>query len=996
MKFIHEWIKDPTIYQKNRLNAHSDHHYYKNKEELDTQNSSFVQSLNGIWKFHYAKNLAQTISGFEQPNYDCTGWDDIKVPGHIQLQSYDKPMYVNQVYPWSASETVVPGEIPVYNNPTGSYVKEFDIPETWNNMHIHICFNGVETAFALWCNGRFVGYSEDSFTPATFDLTDYLNNKNNKLAVQVYKYSSGSWLEDQDFWRFSGIFRDVELYAIPVTHIQDLFIKTLFPKDLDESILSCDIQIIGELSGSISYYLEDNNNNIILEDSKTIIQPHLHLDHKIDNPHLWSSEDPYLYTLAIKVLNNNETVEIIKQKVGFREFKMINNIMHINRERIVFHGVNRHEFHPLRGRAVTKEDILQDILIIKQNNMNAIRTSHYPNMSCFYELCDEYGLYVIDETNLETHGTWSENFNMDLLIPASKEEWHDNVIDRANSMFQRDKNHPSIIIWSLGNESHGGKNFYDMSNYLREQDDTRLIHYEGIVNDRTYPDTSDMESQMYTPAKEVAQFIEEHPDKPFILCEYTHAMGNSNGAMHKYTDLSKQYLQYQGGFIWDYADQAIYHDGQYLYGGDFDDYPSDYDFCGNGIVFADRSLTPKMQEVKYNYQFIDTVINENQITINNRYLFTNLNKFNCTISLQKDGATIKQTTLTLDLAPQQEITIEQPFIPLDTSHQYDVLVTYTLPKDTSYAHKGDIIAHEQYIFPYTKTIKYINKPIRVIEDYLNIGVVGNDFHYIFSKGKGGIVSIEYLNKQLLKQPLRPQFFRPSTQNDIANLYGYRYGQWLQASLYQTPKFQSLNVNSDNTLVTVTYIHQLPGIIPTELTVNYKVHGDGHIDIRMDYTPNDKQIEMSEFGMLWCMPKDINHVNYFGMGPEENYCDRNRGAILSNYSYLVADNMTPYLFPQECGNRMHVQKAQIVNKNNFGLCIEGNNIEFSALPYLPNEIENAHHQYELPAPYQTVVRVSYKQMGVAGDNTWGARTHDEYLLSNSRAIHFEFTIKPISQ
>lgn len=554
-----EWVKDPKVFNINREKAHASIHRYASLEEMHTNKSSYIYSLNGKWKFHYANGFNQLIKDFFNKDYNSDNWDEINVPGHIQLQGYGTPMYVNQIYPWSAIEQIIPGEIPEHN-PIGSYITYFDNSVIKDNTDVYITFKGVESAMALWVNGIFVGYSEDTFTPSRFNITSLIEEGNNKIAVSVYRFSSGSWLEDQDFWRFSGIFRDVELEMVPHTHLEDVKILTHLNDTYDHAVVEVNPTVIHPTK--VIYTLKYNDEIIasqIKEDSTS-------LQFELEHPHLWSAEKPHLYTLIIEVMDEEGLVECISQQVGVREFKIINGIMCINGQRIIFHGVNRHEFSAYTGRYVSYEETKQDILNMKAHNINALRASHYPNQSFVYDLCDEYGLYVIDEVNLETHGTWSEYFDKEHIIPDNKPEWLDIILDRANSMYERDKNHPSIIIWSLGNESHGGKNLYEMSQFLRNKDQSRVIHYEGIFHDRSYNETSDIESQMYTYVKDIEKYLTTHQDKPFILCEYAHSMGNSNGALFKYIDLEKKYPLYQGGFIWDYIDQALYHDGKLCYG----------------------------------------------------------------------------------------------------------------------------------------------------------------------------------------------------------------------------------------------------------------------------------------------------------------------------------------------------------------------------------------------------------------------------------------------
>ncbi len=662
MEFNYQWLHDPERFKINRVEAHSDHKYYRNEEGKE----NFQISLNGSWKFSYAAYYEARIRDFEKEDFDCSLWEEIQVPGHIQLQGYDKPQYVNVMYPWDGREKVEEGRAPEEFNPVASYIRYIDLTEEQLKEKMFISFQGVESAFALWVNGKFIGYSTDTFTPSEFDISQAIRVGNNKLAVQVFKWSAASWLEDQDFWRFSGIFRDVYLYSIPKVHISDIFVKPY----LDESFTSCNIAVKVKLlgdQGRLFINILDKEGNEVKSLEREAESGEFYID--LDNPRLWSSEDPYLYTIKINVLDReNNHQETVIQRFGCRRFELKNNMMHINGKRIVFKGVNRHEFSADRGRAITEEDMLWDVLTMKKNNINAVRTSHYPNQSHFYDLCDEYGLYMIDEVNIETHGTWGAYegiVSKEHAIPGDKEEWLEAVLDRANSMFQRDKNHTSILLWSCGNESFGGKNFYEMSKFFKEVDDTRLVHYEGVFFDRRYNDTSDVESQMYTSVENIKKFLKEHRDKPFIAVEYAHAMGNSLGAHYKYTELAYEEPLYQGGFIWDFIDQAIYHRNingeRYLaYGGDFLDRPTDYDFCGNGIVFADRTPSPKLPEVKYNYQDFLILVSKDKLSIKNRSLFTNTSKYIGELILYREGIEIKRRTFEIAVDPGEEGSYEIP------------------------------------------------------------------------------------------------------------------------------------------------------------------------------------------------------------------------------------------------------------------------------------------------------------------------------------------------
>ena len=627
------WLADPKVFAVNRLNAYSDHSYYLDIDKaLNGDAMELKQSLNGRWYFNYAKNPNERFVDFYKEDIDCHYFDMIDVPGHIQMQGYDQMQYINTLYPWDGHEKLRPPHISSDDNPVGSYVCYFEVNEALKNKTTRLVFDGVETAYYVWLNEEFIGYSEDSFTPSSFDVTYALKDGENKLAVEVYKRSSASWLEDQDFWRFSGIFRDVSLYAIEDIHINDLFVKTTLKNNYKDVQVSVNLDVIAKKEGYLNTALYDQNNNIIYQAKQL---PLTNFSFGLTNVNLWSSENPYLYKLLLIVYDHDDNlVEVIPQKIGFREFKMDQGIMKLNGQRIVFRGVNRHEFAADKGRAITKEDMLYDIKFMKMHNINAVRTSHYPNQSLWYDLCDEYGIYLIDEANLESHGSWQKlgacepSWN----IPGNLPQWHDVVVDRANTMLQRDKNHPSILIWSCGNESYAGTNIVAMANHFRENDPTRLVHYEGCVWNRDYCEATDMESRMYAKAKEIETYLQGNPAKPYISCEYMHAMGNSLGGMKHYTDLEDKYAQYQGGFIWDYIDQAVYYTNGYGekvlgYGGDFKERYTDYNFCGDGIVFADRTISPKAQEVKYLYQDIIIKPTDAGVIITNKMMFSKTSKY---------------------------------------------------------------------------------------------------------------------------------------------------------------------------------------------------------------------------------------------------------------------------------------------------------------------------------------------------------------------------------
>ena len=737
-QFDYANVKNPEYFCDGRMEAYSDHAYYASETDMLDGESLFAESLNGIWKFHYARNYGAVIRGFEKEEYCCSSWDDIRVPAHIQMEGYDVPQYANTQYPWEGREDIRPGEIPEYFNPVASYVKYFSVPERMKGKRIFVSFQGAESGLAVWLNGVFIGYSEDSFTPSDFELTGYLKEGQNKLAVQVYKWTAGSWCEDQDFYRFSGLYRDVFLYTVPNVHIRDLRIRAI----PDETLQKAELEIVSCTWGEGKARFVLSRHGKVFVDEEKELNGENRFVWEVDHPALWSAEVPNLYDLMITVTGKDGAVtELIPEKVGFRRFEMKDHMMTLNGKRIVFKGVNRHDFSSVGGRHVSEEELRKDLTVMKQNNINAIRTSHYPNGSLLYRLCDEYGLYLIDETNMETHGSWDTvraDGDDDYIVPNDRPEWLPLLLDRENSMYQRDKNHPSILIWSCGNESYGGKDIYEMSQFFRKEDPTRLVHYEGVFNDRRYNDTSDMESQMYTPVEKIKEFLAKDRSKPFICCEYTHAMGNSCGAMHKYTDLTDTDPLYQGGFIWDYIDQTIYKKDRYgqefqAYGGDFGERPTDYNFSANGIVYGgDREPSPKMQEVKYNYQNITAKVSENRVTIINKNLFLNTNEFDCVVLVERNGKALRQIKMETEVEPLGEKTYPLPFAKETLPGEYTVTVSFRLKEDQIWAKAGHEVAFGQYVYRNQGEKKLCKRPVKVIRSKHNIGVRGECFEVIFS------------------------------------------------------------------------------------------------------------------------------------------------------------------------------------------------------------------------------------------------------------------------
>ena len=624
-----KWLDNPEIFRVNQLDAHSDHNYYMSYEDIKKKENHLQQSLNGQWEFNFSKNVMSRPEKFYEDNFDASNFDKIMVPGHIELAGYDKIRYINTMYPWEGKEyhrgaysmEGTGDEAGMFSeaeyNPVGSYIKKFDLDQQLCGKRIRICFEGVEEAMYVWLNGQFVGYAEDSFTPSEFDLTPFIKEKENVLAVQVHKMSTAAFLEDQDFFRFFGIFRNVTLKAVPDVHMEDVWFQPVLNKNNKSGKISVIMKVSTQKEQKVNarFILRDRE-GVKLVGASTLLEKNNGeligtIETNVENIKLWDNHNPYLYHAYVELTTlNNELLEVIPYDIGFRRIEIIDKVMYLNGERLIITGVNRHEWNPKTGRCIGMEEMNADMDCLLRNNINAVRTCHYPDQIPWYYLCDEAGIYMMAETNLESHGTFQKlgAIEPSCSVPCSIPQWKEVVLDRARNNFETFKNHTSVLFWSLGNESYAGDNIEAMNDFFKEKKDGRLVHYESSFYNRAYEDTiSDIETRMYAKPKEVEEYLNNDPKKPYILCEFMHDMGNSMGGLGDYMKLIDKYEMYQGGFIWDFIDQAIlvkdHVTGKEVlrYGGDFDDRPSDYEFSGNGIVFADRKEKPAMQEVRYYY-----------------------------------------------------------------------------------------------------------------------------------------------------------------------------------------------------------------------------------------------------------------------------------------------------------------------------------------------------------------------------------------------------------
>ena len=998
-------LSDPGFVSENRRAAHSDHRWFQSDAELKSGVSSFEQSLNGSWKFHYAPNSSGTIPGFEQPDFDVSDWDNIPVPAHIQLHGYDRPQYVNTQYPWDGNEQVEPGQAPTEFNPVASYVTNFGLDTPLSpGERVTVDVRGAESAIALWVNGIYIGYSTDSFSPGEFDVTDALVVGENRLAAQVFKWSSASWLEDQDFFRFSGIFRDVVLLRRPAVHVEDIHVTTTIESDEAEIVVEL------HLDGDGTVTVDLAGIGPLQQDA----DGRFHI--RLTEPRLWSTEDPHLHQLIVRAHSGDGTAtEVIAQPVGLRRFAIEDGVLSLNGQRVVFFGVNRHEFG-LQGRVMTREQTETDLQILKRAGVNAIRTSHYPNNSFFYELADEYGFMVIDEMNLETHGLWDRIRYLDLpvseAVPGDNADWMPALQDRARSLFERDKNHASVVMWSCGNESFGGTIIRDIAQYFREVD-TRPVHYEGVHWDPRYSETTDVVSQMYTPAADIEAYLTEHRDKPFILCEYAHAMGNSFGAVDRYIDLAYRDRLFQGGFIWDFADQAIAmvdrHGQKYFgYGGDNGEAPHDGDFSGNGILFADHTPTPKLQEVAYLYQPFRITVGTDEIVVENRSLFTASSTYDGVVILRREGTTLESTALATEVAPGQRETFRNPLTTPNEPGEYTVDVELRLRSSTRWAEAGHVIARAQHVFTVTHpkedaTPMPLPRP-RVVHGIHNIGVHGDNFSVLFSQLHGGLMSYRYggrgdEKRELLSSIPKPSFWHAPTSNERGWGAPFEDGQWLLASRYARAAGAPLRiarVTVHDDAVTVGFTYELPTTPRSSCDVDYRVNGSGRVEVTLTMDVPDGLPDLPEFGMQLTTTADAHRLRWYGEGPDECYIDRRLGARLDLYESDVTRELTPYLKPQESGSRTGVRWASLTDDDGWGLRVDSDSgMEFSALPWTPHEIENAQHPNELPPVHHTVLRPALQRRGVAGDDSWGSRTHPEFRLPKGERLVFQFGFQGLS-
>ncbi len=1048
----HDWENEQVI-GINKEAAHASYVPYASIEQALAGipgNSPYVVSLNGTWKFNWVKHPGLRPVNFYKPEFDTGYWDNIKVPSNWQLEGYGKPIYTNVPYPFAKKPPYIMEESPAHftknelPNPVGSYRRNFHIPANWDGREIMVHFAGVKSAMYVWVNGQKVGYSQGSMTPAEFNITRYVQPGKNSIAVEVYRWSDGSYLEDQDFWRLSGIYRDVFVYSVPKVHLWDFFVQSELSGDYTSAKLTADLEFRNfGASGTHTlegYLLEDgesfnNQQPLWVKSVKNVSRRKglkVSLNTTVQNPKLWSAEIPHLYTVLFVLKNaKGEISEVLSTPFGFREIRIRDQQLWVNGKSVLLKGVNRHEHDPFTGRYVSMESMIRDITLFKQFNVNTVRTCHYPDHPEWYKLCDKYGIYVIDEANVESHGMGygKESLGHDV-------RWQKAHVDRQISMVERDKNHPSVIIWSLGNEAGPGVNFDACRDAVKAIDPVRPIHYER------YNEVADIESVMYPRVEWLDETGAKENPKPFIMCEYAHAMGNAVGNLQEYWDVIEKHPRLIGGCIWDWVDQGLAKPvpgkaGEYFfaYGGDFGDRPSDWNFCINGMTTPDRQVTPKMEEMKKVYQYVGFEVVDllkGKINIKNKYQFINLNRFDAEWELTCDGVVIQGGNLpAIDLLPGESKEIMIPFTQpiLKAGSEYHLKVLFTLAKDEVWAKRGHIMAWEQFAVPYTTGAAPVMTEegmfaLTIDEQQDDINIAGKNFSVTFNKKVGTITRLEYFNTEVMSTDpvaiagIKPEtkmlhwpathdkhiagpvlnIFRAPVDNDY--IFGGGHGpKWRDNQLAhlatEVKAFEVKPVSDKAVEISVEIQFTSPTGYGVTMQSVYTVWGNGCIDIQNEFNPDAAKWPLARLGFIMEMPEGFENVTYYGAGPHENYVDRKRSAAIGRYSTIVDEMVEAYVRPQDMGNRSDVRWFTLTNHMGQGMMVVADRLlNFSALHYTPLDLEQANHPYELQRRKETILTVDMAHCGLGGGSC-GPGPMKRYLLNAEKAT-FRYSIRPYNR
>jgi len=1005
-----DW-ENPHLLERNREPAHATLLPYPDTAmalQGERGASPCFKLLNGRWDFHYIPNPAAVPDGFEQIDFGADHWDKIPVPGNWQMHGYGKPNYTNVAYPYSVDPPRVPQD-----NPVGLYRRKFTLPSDWVNKQVFLTFEGVDSAFYLWVNGQRAGYSQGAHLPAEFNLTPYLQPGETLLAVQVFQWSDGSYLEDQDMWRLSGIFREVYLFAAPGVHLRDARIQTLLDADYRDAALDLQVRLKNYTSAAsagarVTARLVDADGGVVFEQnvgSPAELPPGgetaLAAAVNVSAPHKWSAEDPYLYTLLLSLHAGDQLLEVLRFAVGFRKVEVRGGMFLFNGAPIKLQGVNRHDSHPDLGHVIPYESMVQDILVMKQHNINTVRTSHYPNDPRWLDLCDHYGLYVIDEADVECHGFGIVN---DLNQISDDPEWEAAYLDRAERMVERDKNHPSVIIWSLGNESGYGANHRAMADWVHRRDPTRLVHYEGATgwgNREGKPNQGvvDIVSVMYPKVEDViAQGKRTDDPRPYLMCEYAHAMGNGPGNLKEYWDAIRTYPRLMGGCVWEWVDHAVRQvtpEGVewFAYGGDFDDTPNDGNFCVDGLCFPDRIPHSGLIEYKkilepVRVEAVD--LKAGRVTIHNRYDFISLKHVQGGWQLRQDGELLAQGALPeLDVLPQGEMPVTLPYQlpPTQPGASYWLDMTFTLIADTLWAKRGHVLATAQFEIPVEKipgpTLKLEAMPPLTVETAKHrLRVKGEDFALVFDTYRGVMADWFYHGEPLITRGPQLNVWRTPTDNDV-----HIAKEWRQAGSDRL----TLRVQR------VTLVKALPQAVVLEVEAvlggyairpalacahRYTIYGSGDVLIETHLKPLSPLPVLPRLGLQMRLPRALDHLAWYGRGPHENYSDRKESAPVGVYSGLVKDQYVPYIFPQEYGNKADVRWAVLTDKGGTGLIAvapQGRTLlNVSAHEFTTEDLTRARHTYELKPCGEIILNLDHLQAGL-GSNSCGPGPLPQYLI-----------------
>ncbi|WP_299551497.1 glycoside hydrolase family 2 TIM barrel-domain containing protein [Seonamhaeicola sp.] len=1010
-----EW-ENPEIFQINREAPTASFYKYKDAisaiENESWKNSDLYQSLNGTWKFYYADSVASRPKDFYKTEFDISAWDTISVPSNWELKGHGIPVYTNIKYMFPANPPFIPHNL----NNNGSYKKDFEIPEDWKGKDIYLHFAGVSGAMYVWLNGEIVGYSEGSKTPAEFNITRFIKKGKNNLAVLVMRWSDASYMEDQDFWRLSGIEHDVYVYASNKITVRDFRVTSDLENNFKDGVFNVSLEVdnntADETQKEVSVKLLDGSTEVYAETKNVALKPgrnSVDFNKVIPNVKTWNAETPNLYTLLISA--NNESTAI---KVGFRNIAIKNNQFLVNGKPVLLKGVNLHDHSDTEGHVVSEALTMKDLEVMKQNNLNAIRCSHYPKNPHFYRLCDKYGFYVIDEANIETHGMGATNQGLDNNLkkqathPAYQPQWKAMHLDRTIRMFERDKNFPCIVTWSLGNEAGNGDNFFATYAWLKEQDSTRPTQYEGA----TAYENTDIQAPMYWPIERMIKYAENNPTRPLIQCEYAHAMGNSVGNLQDYWDVIETYDIMQGGFIWDWVDQGLLTKNEageefWAYGGDLGGYDlqNDQNFCLNGIVNPDRTAHPALYEVKKVYQYIKfkaSNLKAGEIEVKNIYDFTNLSQYDFSWKLLKNGEEVAKGDIpTLDVAPYTSKTIKLDLPKLEGAMaEYHVNIYASSKTATDLMPDGHVVAYEQLELanPNTKVALSTSGNVKTSSDESTLKVFGNGFNIEFSKANGELTTLDYGNGNILLEGIQANFWRATTDNDFGYNMPKKLGVWKDASENQTLiSLDESKDNANNTVITAKYNLKA---VNGSLVVEYTVNPVGELLVKTSITNIDSKLPvLPRFGNNFVIKNEFNNVKWFGKGPHENYQDRNTSALVGLYEASIEDLYFPYIRPQENGYKTDTRWVTFTNQSGKGIKVIATDlISFSAHHQYNNDFDAGdkkaqRHTTDIKKRDLVNINIDYKQMGIGGDNSWGRMAHKKYQIQ-PRDLTYSYIIKPL--